>query len=60
MAITDEEGSRAGATSMLIWGIVSACMLILLLIVGLGGKSVAPNTPQPNAESPATSGAQKP
>jgi hypothetical protein len=63
--ITDQESAKGGERSVLALGIVSACLLVLLLIVGFGGfnsggKSGAPNTPQPNTESPATSGAQKP
>jgi hypothetical protein len=59
----DLEGSKGGDRSVLTVGIVAACLFVLLVLVGLGAfgsKSVAPNTPQPNAESPATSGAQKP
>jgi hypothetical protein len=59
----DLEGSKGGDRSVLTVGIVAACLFVLIVLVGLGAfgsKSVAPNTPQQNAESPATSGAQKP
>jgi hypothetical protein len=58
----DLEGSKGGPRSVLTVGIVAACLLFVLLLVGSGafnsaGKILAPNTPQ-HTESPATSGAQ--
>jgi hypothetical protein len=54
-----DEGSKGGRRSALAFGIVAATLTVLL-IVGVAGKSVAPNTPQSNTESPATSGSQNP
>jgi hypothetical protein len=54
--ITDEEVSRA--RSVLTLGILAACLIILLLLIGFGvfgSKTVAPNTPQPTTQSPTTS-----
>jgi hypothetical protein len=59
--ITDEEGSKGGQRSVMAVAIVAACLFVLIIVVGLSGRqSVAPNTPQPNTASPATSGAQTP
>lgn len=61
--ITDEEGSRGGTRSIMLWAVVSACLFVWMFFVGTGhiGKSVTSNTPQANTESPATSGdSQKP
>jgi hypothetical protein len=63
--IDDVEGSKGGARSVMLLAIVSACLLVMLILVGSGaivsgGKSVAPNATQPNTESPATGGAQEP
>ena len=49
-----DEGSKGGRRSVL------ATLTVLLILVGVAGKSVAPNTPQSNTESPATSGSQNP
>jgi hypothetical protein len=51
-----DEGSKGGRRSVLAFGIVAAIMTVLL--IGIGGKNVAPNTAQLNTESPATSGSQ--
>ena len=60
-SVTDmDEGSKGGRRSVLTFGIVAAIMTVLLIFVGVAGKSVAPNTPQANTESPATSGSQNP
>jgi hypothetical protein len=53
-----DEGSKGGPRSVLVFGIVAATLTVLLILVGVAGKSVAPNTAQSNTESPATSGSQ--
>ena len=53
-----DEGSKGGRRSLLAFGIVAATLTVLLILVGVAGKSVAPNTPLANTESPATSGSQ--
>jgi hypothetical protein len=62
MAGTDvHEGSKGGSRSVMAVAIVSAIMLIAILIIGYSGrKDVAPNTPQSNTESPATTGSKSP
>ena len=55
-----DEGSKGGRRSVLAFGIVAATLTALLILVGVAGKSVAPNTTQANTESPATSGSQNP
>jgi hypothetical protein len=55
-----DEGSKGGRNSVLIFGVVAATLTVLLILVGVAGKSVAPNTPLSNTESPATSGSQNP
>ena len=55
-----DEGSKGGRRSVLAFGIVAATLTVLLILVGVAGKSVAPNTPQTTTESPATSGSQNP
>jgi hypothetical protein len=58
--IDADEGSRGGARTVLTFAIVAAALTVLLVLVGLSGKKVAPETPQPSTESPATSGSQNP
>ena len=58
--ITDEEGSKGGARSILTFAVVAAVLTVLLVLVGVSGKKVAPEAPQPSTESPATSGSQNP
>ena len=55
-----DEGSKGGRRSVLAFGIVAATLTVLLILVGVAGKSVAPNTAQTTTESPATSGSQNP
>ena len=55
-----DEGSKGGRRSVLVFGLVAATLTVLLILVGVAGKSVAPNTPQASIESPATSGSQNP
>jgi hypothetical protein len=55
-----DEGSKGGGRSALVFGIVAATLTALLIVVGVAGKSVAPNTQQVNTELPATSGSQNP
>jgi hypothetical protein len=55
-----DEGSKGGRRSALVFGVVAATLTALLILIGLAGKNVAPNTPQSNTESPATSGSQNP
>ena len=55
-----DEGSKGGRRSILIFGVVAATLTALLILIGVAGKNVAPNTPQSNTESPATSGSQNP
>ena len=53
-----DEGSKGGGRSVLAFGIVAAIMTVLLIVIGVTGKNVAPNAAQLNTESPATSGSQ--
>jgi hypothetical protein len=55
-----DEGSKGGRRSVLFFGVVAAVLTVLLVLVGVRGRSVAPETPQPAAETPATSGSQNP
>jgi hypothetical protein len=55
-----DEGSKGGRRSILAFGIVAATLTVLLILVGVTGKNVAPNTPQTTTESPATSSSQNP
>jgi hypothetical protein len=55
-----DEGSKGGRRSVLIFGLVAATLTVLLILIGVAGKNVAPNTPQSNTESPAASGSQNP
>jgi hypothetical protein len=58
--ITDEEGSKGGARSILTFAVVAAALTVLLVLVGISGKKVTPEAPQPSTESPATSGSPNP
>ena len=58
--ITDEEGSKGGARSILTFAVVAAVLTVLLVLVGVSGKKVTPEAPQPSTKSPATSGSQNP
>jgi hypothetical protein len=61
--ITDLEDSEGGARSVLTLGILAACLIVLLLLIGFGvfgSETVAPNTPQPTTQSPAPSGSTNP
>ena len=51
--ITDEEGSKGGARSILTFAVVAAVLTVLLVLVGVSGKKVTPEAPQPSTESPA-------
>jgi hypothetical protein len=55
-----DEGSKGGRRSVLTFGLVAATLTVLLILIGVAGKNVAPNTPQSNTESPAASGSQNP
>ena len=55
-----DEGSNGGRNSVLLFGVVAATLTVLLILVGLAGKNVAPNMAQSNTESPATSGSLNP
>ena len=60
-SVTDmDEGSKGSRRSALVFGVVAATLTALLILIGVAGKNVAPNTPQSNTESPATSGSQNP
>jgi len=54
-----DEGSK-GRRRLMVFGLVSAITLVVLIVIGLAGKNVAPNTAQLNTESPAASGSQNP
>jgi hypothetical protein len=57
------EGSKGYARSVLTLGILAACLIVLLLLIGFGvfgSETVAPNTPQPTTQSPAPSGSTNP
>jgi len=58
--ITDEEGSKGGARSILTFAVVAAALTILLVLVGISGKKVTPEAAKPSTESPATSGSPNP
>jgi len=55
-----DEGSKGGRRSSLVFGVVAATLTALLIVIGVAGKNAAPNTPQSNTESPATSSSQNP
>jgi hypothetical protein len=55
-----DEGSKGGRRSVVAFGLVAAIMTVVLILIGVAGKNVAPNTPQSNTESPAASGSQNP
>jgi hypothetical protein len=55
-----DEGSKGGRRSVLAVGFVAGILTVLLILVGIAGKSVGPDTLPSNAESPATSGSQHP
>ena len=61
---TDLEASKGGERSVLAVSIVSACLVVALVLIGLGvfdGKMApAPPTPQPATPSPAPSGSTNP
>ena len=57
---TDMDESKGGRSSVLAFGLVAATLTVLLILVGVAGKNVGPNTAQSNTESPATSGSQNP
>jgi len=38
--------------SILAFGIVAAIWIVLLVVIGVAGENVGPNTPQPKVESP--------
>ena len=47
-SITDSKGGRRSA---LVFGVVAATLTALLILIGVAGKNVGPNTPQVNVES---------
>jgi hypothetical protein len=55
-----DEGSKGGRNSVLEFTIVAALLTVVLILIGVAGKNVAPNTVQSNTESPTTSGSQNP
>ena len=60
-SVTDmDEGSKGGRRSALVFGVVAATLTALLILIGVAGKNVAPNTPQSNTEWPATNSSQNP
>jgi len=44
----------------MVFGLVAATMLVMLIVIGVAGKNVGPNTAQLNTKSPAASGSQNP
>ena len=54
-----DEGSKGGRNSVLLFGLVAATLTVLLILVGVAGNNVAPNSAS-NTKSPATSGSQNP
>ena len=63
MTHDDLEASKGGERSVLAVGIVSACLFVVLVLIGFGvfgSEPVAPNTPQPTTQSPAPSGSTTP
>jgi hypothetical protein len=55
-----DEGSKGGRNSVLLFGLVASILTVLLILVGVAGKNVAPNLAQSSTESPATSGSLNP
>ena len=56
-----EEASKGGSRSIMAVAIVSAILTIAMLIIGYSGSNhVAPNKPQSNTESPATTDSKSP
>jgi hypothetical protein len=53
-----DEGSKGGQRSVLIFGIAAAIMIVLMIGIGVSGRSAGTNTA--NTESPATSQSQNP
>jgi hypothetical protein len=43
-----DDGSRGGRNSVLLFGVVAATLTVLLILIGVAGKNVAPNTPLAN------------
>jgi hypothetical protein len=46
-----DEGSKGGRNSVLAFSIVSAFMIVLMLLIGVAGKSTTPNTAQLTTEA---------
>jgi uncharacterized protein YoxC len=44
----------------LTFAVVAAALAVLLVLVGISGKKVTPEAPQPKTESPPTSGSPNP
>jgi hypothetical protein len=52
--VSDEEGSKGGERSVMIFAIVAACLIVLLFLIGtrhITGSKVP--APPPSAETPA-------
>ena len=45
-----DEGSKGGNRSIMVFGLVAATMLVMLIVIGVAGKNVGPNTAQLNTE----------
>jgi hypothetical protein len=47
-----DEGSKGSKRSVLAFGIVATISIVLLVVIGVAGENVGPNTPQAKVESP--------
>ena len=46
-----DEGSKGNKGSVLAFGIVATISIVLLVVIGVAGENVGPNTPQAKVES---------
>jgi len=56
MAARDEEGSKGGQRTLMLFGVVASALTILGILIGTGritGTKVAAPPPQPTTETPA-------
>ena len=47
-----DEGSKGSKRSVLAFGIVATISIVLLVVIGVAGENVGPETPQAKVESP--------
>ena len=46
-----DEGPKGSKRSVLAFGIMATISIVLLIVIGVAGENVGPNTPQANVES---------